>query len=214
VHPLSAELVAAQLRVVLRDLPVAAAKTGMLGTAGITSAVAAAFADAGDIPLIVDPILHATSGAVLLDDGALAPLRGDLLPLTTVLTPNLPEAEALLLRPVPVDGVVEAARALLRLGPRWVVLKGGHGAAPDRVEDVLVGPDGTVLRLSGPRIPTRDDHGTGCLFAACLTADLALGATAPQAFRRARRCLDRALREAQTFPAGRGAAFLRALSRR
>jgi hydroxymethylpyrimidine/phosphomethylpyrimidine kinase len=181
-------------------MPVAAAKTGMLATAAIVSAVAEAI-ERLRLPLVVvDPVMVAKSGDRLLDAAAEAVYRERLIPLATVLTPNLPEAEALLGRPVTsLAAMREAARALVDMGARAVVVKGGHleGDAVDvffdgeRMED-----------LPAPRIRTANTHGTGCTYSAAMAARLALGDPLLEAVRGAKAYLTEAIR--RSYSVGRG----------
>ncbi|HEU0094732.1 MAG TPA: bifunctional hydroxymethylpyrimidine kinase/phosphomethylpyrimidine kinase [Vicinamibacteria bacterium] len=197
---LDPRMVVAQMEAVASDMPVAAAKTGMLATAAIVSAVAAAI-ERLRLPLVVvDPVMVAKSGDRLLDRDAETAYRERLLPLATVVTPNLPEAESLLGRPVrTLAEMREAARALRAMGPRAVVVKGGHleGDAVDvfwdgeRMED-----------LSAPRIATKNTHGTGCTYSAAIAARLALGDPLLDAVRGAKAYLTEAIR--RSYSVGRG----------
>jgi hydroxymethylpyrimidine/phosphomethylpyrimidine kinase len=170
-------LVTAQMDAVLADLPVRAAKTGMLATSAIVRAVASRWASVDEaIPLVVDPVMVSTGGDRLLDADAVDAVRRLLLPMATVLTPNLPEAAALL-GVEHISNPEDAVAALAALcGPQTtVVLKGGHRVGSPRAADLVRLPDGHHFWLDAPRIDTRCDHGTGCTFAAAITANLALG---------------------------------------
>ena len=167
------DIVRAQIDDVVSDLAPAAAKTGMLASAAIVEAVAAAVEEHRLSPLVVDPVMVAKGGARLLRDDAVEALRRRLLPLAAVLTPNLPEAEVLLGRRIATRAERErAARDLVALGCRAVVVKGGHAEAD--ADDVVC--DGErVSWLRGERIPTANTHGSGCAFGAAITAGLARG---------------------------------------
>ena len=179
VHVPPVAFLLAQVDAVLDDLPVAAVKTGMLATEEIVRAVAD-LAAAGRLPrLVVDPVLVSSTGARLLDPGAEQAYTEALLPQALVVTPNTREASALLGRPVAtVADARDAARELAGLGPRWVVVKGGHLAddAGDAVDVVYEAAGDALTELRAPRIATRNDHGTGCTFGAATTAGLASGA--------------------------------------
>ena len=197
---LEPRMVVAQMEAVASDMKVAAAKTGMLATAAIACAVADAI-ERLRLPLVVvDPVMVAKSGDRLLDRDAETAYRERLLPLATVVTPNLPEAEALLGRPVrTLPDMREAARALRALGPRAVVLKGGHlqGDAVD------VFWDGEHMEdLFAPRIATKNTHGTGCTYSAAIAARLALGDPVLEAVRGAKAYLTEAIR--RSYSVGRG----------
>lgn len=194
-----------QIELVLDDIGADAVKTGMLHSAPVIRAVARALAApvAAGVPLVVDPVMVAQSGGRLLEESAVAALRDELLPLAGVLTPNLPEAEVLLGRAIPdAAAMPAAARDLLALGPRAVLLKGGH-LSGDVMTDVLVWADGERL-FSDPRIPTDQTHGTGCTLASAVATGLGQGLSLPDAVGRARAYLQEALRRAPGFGKGQG----------
>ena len=177
VHPVPPDFVVAQVQAVLDDLEVRAVKTGMLATREVVLAVAG-LAAAGRLPrLVVDPVMVASSGARLLEPAAERAYVEALLPATEVLTPNLHEAQVLLAGSI---GTLaeqrEAARALADLGPRAVLVKGGHavhGVGDDAVDVLWDGRNLSELRT--PRVPGRNDHGTGCTLASAIAAGLAKG---------------------------------------
>jgi hydroxymethylpyrimidine/phosphomethylpyrimidine kinase len=198
------DLVVAQIETVVQDLGVDAVKTGMLGSAAVVDAVASA-AQRWRLPnLVIDPVLTATSGEELLSREARGTLRSRLAPLATVLTPNLPEAEALTGRPVTnLDEMQEAARTLHGQGARWVVVKGGHlGDEEDAVDLVYDGRRFEALR--SPRLPARNTHGSGCTFSAAIAAGLARGLEPPAAIQRAKRYVTRAIEHSLALGAGHG----------
>jgi hydroxymethylpyrimidine/phosphomethylpyrimidine kinase len=170
VHGVPPEFVGEQLATLFADVEVHATKLGMLGTAGVVRAVAAALAEHPGGPVVCDPVMVATSGDRLIDDAAIDAVRTDLLPLADLVTPNVPEAAVLLDVPpaTDVDQLPGQATALLTLGPRAVLLKGGHLGGDDSV-DVLATADGvTVTRR--PRVGTTSTHGTGCTLSSALAA--------------------------------------------
>ena len=203
VHPVPTDIVAAQLDAVFDDLAVAAVKIGMLGGPEIIAAVAEGLAPRG-VPLVLDPVMVAKSGAMLLPDAAVAALRARLLPLADLVTPNLPEAARLLEAAVArSEQEAEAqGRALLALGARAVLMKGGHATGPVCV-DLLVTADGT-LRLEAPRLATRNTHGTGCTLSSAIAVALAKGAALPDAVTAAHRYLQGALAAADSLRVGSG----------
>jgi len=201
-HLVPPALITAQIAAVTADMEVAAAKTGMLGSAAGVRAAAAGLRDAGIALVVVDPVLMSKHGDVLLADDALDALRSELLALATVVTPNLPEAGALLGRTVENrDAMAAAAQALQRLGPPWVLLKGGHLDDGDASPDLLAGPDGLEW-LEGPRLAQPHTHGTGCVLSAALTAYLARGCDPREACSKAKRFVTAAI--AAGGPLGRG----------
>ncbi|MBI2963931.1 MAG: bifunctional hydroxymethylpyrimidine kinase/phosphomethylpyrimidine kinase [Deltaproteobacteria bacterium] len=200
VQCLPPRLVAAQIEAVLGDVGADAVKTGMLGESRIVSAVARALAAARVRNLVVDPVLRSTSGAMLLDHGGVRALRERLLPLARVMTPNLSEASQLAgVEAVDVRSATEAARRLLRLGARSVVVTGGHLVGEP--VDVLADRRG-IRRFVGRRVPA-GAHGTGCVFSAALAAHLARGASLDEAVAWAKRFVERRLRRAVVLGSGR-----------
>ncbi|SMB79940.1 bifunctional hydroxymethylpyrimidine kinase/phosphomethylpyrimidine kinase [Deinococcus hopiensis] len=205
-HALPPELVVAQLQAVLDDFPVAVVKVGALGTAPVVRAVADVLRPTG-LPLILDPVMFAKGGAALLDSDAVTALRTELLPLACLVTPNLPEAEALLgLAPGELHGKtgLEALRDRLREAlPFPLLLKGGHGAG-ETVEDELWLPNAAPLVLTAPRRHTRHTHGTGCTLSSAVAANLALGHALPEAVRHAHTYVQAALGHAPGLGSGHG----------
>jgi hydroxymethylpyrimidine/phosphomethylpyrimidine kinase len=202
-EPVSTELVIAQIEAVAGDIPPAAVKTGMLPTAAIVEAVSAAI-EGLDLPnLVVDPVMVAKGGDRLLRDDAVAAMKTHLFRLAEVLTPNIPEAEALTgMRIASVDDMLAAARRIREMGPRVVIVKGGHAASHESV-DVVCLPH-AEFELRGPRIATVHTHGTGCTFASAIAAYLALGRPLEEAIREARSYLEGAIRHAPGLGAGQG----------
>ena len=206
VHAVPAAFVVEQVEAVLDDLDVAAVKTGMLATAEVVSAVAG-LAAAGRLPhLVVDPVMVASSGARLLETAAEQAYVEALLPSAEVLTPNLSEAQVLLGRAITtLDEQREAAEALGALGPRAVLVKGGHAVAGTGGDAVDVLWDGTqVLELRAPRVVGRNDHGTGCTLASAIAAGLARGDGVVEAVASAKAYVLRALQGGAGWSLGRG----------
>jgi hydroxymethylpyrimidine/phosphomethylpyrimidine kinase len=199
VHDVPVDSIRAQLSAVLGDLGADVVKTGMLSSAGAVLALAEALQGQ---PLVIDPVGVSSTGRSLLTPAALGLLRTRLLPLTTVVTPNLAEVAALTGLVVEDEaGLQEAAEAVHALGPRWVLVKGGH--LPGQPTDLLY--DGkAALLLRGDRIPTRHTHGTGCTLASALAAHLALGDDVPTAARKAKEFVRDALRRGYPLGAGPG----------
>jgi hydroxymethylpyrimidine/phosphomethylpyrimidine kinase len=191
VHPVPLSHIRSQIAAVFDDFPVAAVKTGMLGSAAIVRLVAREMAARKPAWLVVDPVMIATSGARLLDESAVAVLVNELLPLADVLTPNLPEAEALLGHPIrSAKDCARAGNELRELGVRSVLLKGGHGGGRE-VVDRLFDARG-VMELRHPRLKL-EAHGTGCTLASAVAAELARGQLPRRAARRAVAYVQRAL---------------------
>ncbi len=203
VLPVPPHFVRQQIDAVLDDIGADAVKTGMLGSAEVVQTVAAALRRRGSPPLVVDPVMVAKGGARLLDDPAVAALRRDLLPLAALLTPNVPEAEALTGLSINDHAAARrAAQALLDLGAAAVLLKGGHldGAV---VQDILATPAGLEV-IESPRVDTRHTHGTGCTLASAVAAGLAQGMTLSDAVRRGTAYVHAAILAAPGFGAGHG----------
>ena len=203
VEMLPAAFVERQMASVFDDLDVGAVKTGMLGSADIIRAVAQRLA-ALTVPSVVDPVMVATSGDLLIEEAAVAVLKAELLQAATVVTPNIDEAAALLseTRAASIDELVGQGEALLRLGCRAVLMKGGHFEG-DRADDVLVSGDGAVI-IEGERIATSNTHGTGCTLASAIAAHLSAGYGLEPAVRAAKAYLTAALRQADELDVGSG----------
>ena len=201
---LPADLVTAQIEAVAGDLPIRATKVGMLANAAIVEAVTAAIEEL-DLPLVVvDPVLVSSSGDRLLDEDGVRALCAELLPRARVVTPNIPEAEALSgVRIGSMDDAREAARRIHEMGPAAVIITGGHGTANAEVVDLLF--DGHAFHeFRVPRVESRNTHGTGCTYASSVTAGLALGLELPDAARRAQVYVAGAIRYAPGVGHGRG----------
>jgi hydroxymethylpyrimidine/phosphomethylpyrimidine kinase len=202
VHPVPDRSVATQIEAVLDDIRIDAIKIGMLGAASLIETVAHAL-QGYDGPVVLDPVMVAKSGARLLPDSAQAALLEHLLPRANLLTPNLPEAAALLGQPeARSDAEMQDQGARLRdMGAAAVLMKGGHGQG-DTCTDWLIAD--AVIRLDAPRIATRNTHGTGCSYASAIAAELAKGRTLTQAVERAHGWLHAAIRGADTLGIGGG----------
>lgn len=200
---LDPDLVRRQVAAVSQDIPPDAAKTGALGSAEIVEVVAE-WAAAGRTPLVVDPVMISKHGAPLLDGRAAEMLARKLLPYARLVTPNVPEAEELSgVRISSREDMLAAARRIAELGPRAVLIKGGHLDQAGRVFDLLLDAD-EVHEYSGRRIETRHTHGTGCVTAAAITAGLAVGKPLPDAVCEARDFVARAVATAPGFGGGYG----------
>jgi hydroxymethylpyrimidine/phosphomethylpyrimidine kinase len=201
VHILEPALVVAQLEAVMQDIRPAAAKTGALGNGPVMEAVADYLCDA-NLTLVVDPVMLSKHGARLMEDGAESVLREKLLPLATLVTPNIPEAEILAGMTIQTsDDVEQAAGRIGRLGARAVLIKGGHLAgAPS---DLLY--TGSGFRwFGGERVATPHTHGTGCVYSAAITAALAQGDELEKAVARAKQFVQAAIASAPGLGSGQG----------
>lgn len=201
-QPLPADLVAAQIEAVASDISLHATKTGMLGNAAIVEAVVASI-DALELPLVVvDPVMVAKSGDRLVDEDGVRVICSELLPRALVVTPNIPEAEALSGVAIhTLDDVREAARRIHGMGPS-VIVKGGHATGDDLVD--LLFHDGIFVPFHTQRIQTRNTHGTGCTFASAVAAYLALGHELPEATGRAQAYVAGAIRHGLAIGRGHG----------
>jgi hydroxymethylpyrimidine/phosphomethylpyrimidine kinase len=201
VHAIPAEFVRLSMQTVLADIGADAIKLGMLTNEEIIRTVAACL-PAG-MPVVLDPVMVATSGAVLLPDTAIEALREKLLPCASIVTPNLPEAAKLTGLPVETEEQrIAAGRALLAMGAQAALIKGGHDTS-EMLTDFLVTPTGTEA-ISLPRLPTRNTHGTGCTLASAIATGLAQGMTLSDSVHRARNYLQEAIRTAPGFGGGHG----------
>ncbi len=203
VEAVSPELITQQLDAIGSDFSIAACKTGMLFDAARIEAVATGVKRHVFNRLVVDPVMIAKGGAPLLQDTAVDALKTSLLPLATVVTPNVPEAEVLTgLTIRSFNDRLEAARRMLAYGVRAVILKGGH-LEGETAEDLIM-MESEVFLLSAPRIQTSDTHGTGCTFSAALTAELAKGRSIMEAAVTAKRFIQSAITHGLEIGAGHG----------
>lgn len=185
IFQIPSEFVARQIDAIVTDITVNATKTGMLSTAEVVEVVAHKVKEHSLTPLVVDPVMVASTGAPLLESDAIELLKQRLLPLATVLTPNIPEATTLTGREIASIRDMEiAAQALHDAGAQVVVIKGGHLEGEHAIDIVYDGDK--LLRLSYKRSSQRHTHGTGCIFSAAIAADLAKGATALDAIETAK----------------------------
>jgi hydroxymethylpyrimidine/phosphomethylpyrimidine kinase len=204
VHPVPADFVTAQIDAVFEDLAVGAVKIGMVGARAAIDAVAAGLRRWTPKHVVLDPVMVATSGDRLLPSDAVEALRRTLIPLATILTPNLPEAAALLdEQPASSEAAIEAqGRRLLALGCPAVLIKGGHGQGAASI-DYLVRDSG-IEQLSAARVATENTHGTGCSLSSAIAAGLAKGETLEHAVRNAKAFVSAAIATADRFAVGHG----------
>jgi hydroxymethylpyrimidine/phosphomethylpyrimidine kinase len=197
------ELVVAQIEAVVSDIGADAVKIGMLATVEIVRAVSRAIERLRLTRVVVDPVMIAKGGARLIDQDAVEELKISLFPHAQVVTPNIPEAEALGgARIQSVTDMIAAARRILQYGPRVVLVKGGHLDTPESI-DVACTASGT-FELRGRRIVTRNTHGTGCTLSSAIAANLAKGLDDEEALRAARQYLEGAIQAAPSIGAGHG----------
>lgn len=203
VMPLEPDLIVAQMKAVLDDIGADIVKTGMLHSTAVIEAVAAELDERSGIDLVVDPVMVAKGGTSLLQEDAMIALRNLLVPAAVLLTPNMPEAEALTGKPVKtLDDQKRAGDALIGLGPKAVLIKGGHGEG-DLVHDVLVTEE-SIEVMTSPRLETVHTHGTGCTLASAIAALLSQGAPMRDAVSIARDYVHEAILTAPGFGKGHG----------
>lgn len=202
VHPLPLEVITAQARAVLEDIGTDAVKTGMLGSVEVVETVAALL-DEAKAPAVVDPVMVAKGGHPLLPNAAVEAVRSLMIPRAALLTPNAPEAEALTgLEVRDIDGQRRAGEALLKLGAKAVLMKGGHVDGPTVIDLLMTAAGETVLEAE--RIDTRHTHGTGCTLASACAAGLALGRPLEVAAAEAWAYVGEAIRRAPGLGGGHG----------
>ena len=204
IHPVPAAFVTAQIDAVFGDLDVKAVKIGMVAQLATIEAIAAALERWPRAPVVLDPVLVATSGDRLLTIDAVAGLRTKLIPRAMLITPNLPEAAALLDEPVASGraAIERQGKRLLAMGCRAVLIKGGHGQGTESI-DYLVSASGTIA-LPAPRISTDNTHGTGCSLSSAIAAGLARGETLEAAVRNAKTWISEAIAAADRLDVGHG----------
>lgn len=204
IHQVPAEFVTAQIDAVFSDLDIGAVKIGMVAHPPVIDAIAAGLKRWSPKHVVLDPVMVATSGDRLLAAEAVDALRTRLIPLASVITPNLPEAAALLDEAVAHDqaAIEDQGRRLLALGCKAVLIKGGHGDSPES-NDYLCTANGSMA-LSAKRVATRNTHGTGCSLSSAIAAGLAKGEDMESAVRHAKAWLTAAIAAADRFSVGHG----------
>ncbi|MBX3536118.1 MAG: bifunctional hydroxymethylpyrimidine kinase/phosphomethylpyrimidine kinase [Chelatococcus sp.] len=204
IHDIPPEFVTAQMDAVFSDLAVAVVKIGMLSQASVIEAVADGLVRHGQRQVVLDPVMVATSGDRLLAADAITALRRSLIPRARIITPNLPEAAALVDRPIArdEDEIIEQGRLILALGTEAVLIKGGHGDGPESTDLLLDGKE--VHRFSAPRIASRNTHGTGCTLSSAIAAGIAKGLDLKTAVSAAKAYVTAALAAADQLTIGSG----------
>lgn len=205
IHAVPGAFVSQQMDAVFEDLDVGAVKIGMLATAELIETVAAGLRKHGAKNIVLDPVMIAASGARLLEEAAVEAVREHLFPLATLITPNLPEAAALLgTAPAQSDAAVdEQAEKLAALGAANVLIKGGHGSG-DVSSDLLLLAGGARRRFNAPRLDTRNTHGTGCTLSSAIAANLAKGLSLAEAVGEAKSYISAAIAAADQVAVGHG----------
>lgn len=208
ISPVNPQFVGQQIETLFADIKIHAVKIGMLGQTGVIEVVAQKLGHFKPQHIVLDPVMVAKSGDLLLEQKAVNTLREQMLPQATLLTPNLPEA-GVLLEMRPVETVKEMRRVAERLrnlmshdSQRWVLVKGGHLPGNDTID--LLHDGDVMIELPGHRIQTRNTHGTGCTLSAALAALLAQGADAPEAAKAAKKYLVSAIAHADELSVGQG----------
>jgi hydroxymethylpyrimidine/phosphomethylpyrimidine kinase len=204
IHPLPPAFVTAQLEAVFSDLDVAAVKIGMVAQLATIEAIVAGLAQWSPRHVVLDPVMVATSGDRLLETDAIDALRTKLIPRAALITPNLPEAAALLDQPVASSeaAIENQGRLLLAMGCGAVLIKGGHGQGAESI-DYLISAGGTIA-LAAPRIATKNTHGTGCSLSSAIAAGLAKGEAMETAVRHAKTWISAAIASADRLGVGHG----------
>jgi hydroxymethylpyrimidine/phosphomethylpyrimidine kinase len=204
IHEVPPDFVTAQLNAVFDDLDIAAVKIGMVAQLSTIEAIAIALSRRSPKHIVLDPVMVATSGDRLLSADAVSALRERLIPLASLITPNLPEAAALLEESVASDetAVANQGNRLLAMGARAVLIKGGHGKGRESIDYLFSGDD--MIALPAPRIPTANTHGTGCSLSSAIAAGLAKGETLEQAVRSAKTWITAAIAAADRLGVGHG----------
>lgn len=204
IHDVPADFIAAQMDSVFSDLKVDAVKIGMLSQVGVIETVAAGIERHGISRVVLDPVMVAASGDRLLSEDAIAALRTVLLPHAAIVTPNLPEAAAILGEEVAQDEqtMLDQGKRILAMGPSAVLIKGGHGSGPEST-DLLI-ESTNVHRFPAPRIATKNTHGTGCTLSSAIAAKLAQGTTLHPAVEAAKAYISAAIAAGRDLDIGQG----------
>ena len=204
IHVVPAEFLRAQIDAVFEDLDVGAVKIGMVAEPAVIGAIAAALKRWSPKHVVLDPVMVATSGDRLLNAGAVDALRRELIPLATIITPNLPEAAALLDEPVASDAaaIERQGLRLLAMGAPAVLIKGGHGEGRESIDHLIFAD--RAIALPAPRVATKNTHGTGCSLSSAIAAGLAKGEPLETAVRNAKAFVSAAIANADRFAVGHG----------
>ncbi|NPV23026.1 bifunctional hydroxymethylpyrimidine kinase/phosphomethylpyrimidine kinase [Bradyrhizobium aeschynomenes] len=204
VHLVPPDFVSAQIDAVFADLAVGAVKIGMVAQAPIAGAISDSLGRWRPAHIVLDPVMVATSGARLLPEDAIEALRSRLIPQASLITPNLPEAAALLGEPIADtdEAIAAQGRRLLALGCPAVLIKGGHGQGAESTDYLIT--SGTSIALTAPRVATRNTHGTGCSLSSAVAAGLAKGEELETAVRNAKAFISGAIAAADRFTVGHG----------
>ncbi|MEZ8737206.1 MULTISPECIES: bifunctional hydroxymethylpyrimidine kinase/phosphomethylpyrimidine kinase [unclassified Vibrio] len=205
IFPIPLEHVASQLDALFTDLNIVAVKVGMLADSQIIKVVADKIKQYQPTHLVIDPVMVATSGDLLLENSAITTLKQELIPLADIITPNLPEGAALTGKPVPeseaeMQDMIEDLRAL---GAKAVLLKGGHLEKDENSNDLLILPTASAV-ISAKRFPTKNTHGTGCTLSSAIASFLAQGNTLPEAVDLGKQYISRAIAHADELKVGQG----------
>ena len=205
IHAVPVDFVAAQMDAVLGDIGADAVKIGMLFSPELIRAVAQGLIRHGVKTVVLDPVMVAQSGDKLLQDEAIEALKSELIPLATLITPNLPEASVLLGRDIATqEAALKALAELAAMGCENVLVKGGHLESGDSDDTLYLGPEHRVVTLPGVRIPTRNNHGTGCTLSSAIASNLARGEDVETAVRHAKEYISGAIRAGAAYVIGRG----------
>jgi hydroxymethylpyrimidine/phosphomethylpyrimidine kinase len=204
IHPVPAEFVTAQIDAVFSDLDVGAVKIGMVAQRAVIEAIVAGLARWSPKHVVLDPVMVATSGDHLLARDAVEALRTSLIPQASLVTPNLPEAAALLQEEVAVSeaAIERQGKRLIAMGCRAVLIKGGHGQGSESIDYLFDGAG--IIALAAPRVATKNTHGTGCSLSSAIAAGLAKGDDLETAVRRAKAWISAAISQADRLAVGRG----------
>lgn len=187
VHPVPIDMVKEQWHSIFSDFTVSAMKTGMLVNGDYMKSIAEVYRGHESIPLVIDPVMIAKGGHSLMEEEAVTVMKEVLAPLAAVITPNIPEAEALTGMDIRTrEDMSEAAARLQKVGSKNVVIKGGHALDKENADDLLLLENGEEVWLTSPRFDTKETHGTGCTFAACIAAELGKGHSVEEAVRTAK----------------------------
>jgi hydroxymethylpyrimidine/phosphomethylpyrimidine kinase len=205
IHAVPVDFVAAQMDAVLGDIGADAVKIGMLFSPELIRTVAEGLIRHGVKAIVLDPVMVAQSGDKLLQDEAIEALKSELIPLATLITPNLPEASVLLNREIATqEAAMQALTELAAMGCGNVLVKGGHLESGDSDDTLYLGPEGRIVTLPGVRIPTRNNHGTGCTLSSAIASNLARGEDVESAVRHAKEYISGAIRAGAAYAIGQG----------
>ncbi len=205
IHPIPPDFVEEQIDAVFKDIGTDSVKIGMLYSIELVETVCRTLKRYNPANIVLDPVIAAQSGDRLIQDDTIQAIKNRLMPLADVVTPNLPEAEIILNRPIKnYDEICSGAKDLAEYGCKSVLIKGGHGSGAESVDILFHTRENRIIKLSGKRIVTKNNHGTGCTLSSAIAANLAKGLSIEEAVKNAKKYIENAIKAGADYEIGKG----------